>query len=364
MNNKLFTVAISAAFIVAPMIVQAEVMVYGNAQVELASEELSGDITFDPTGTTGAMSATLTSDKGGLSEEDNARGRFGVKASEDLGSGMLAFANFEWRVDTTDNTTTADGGSLSARQSIVGIKGGFGTIEFGRLKTPYKYMGGVKYDPFVTTNLEARGRLGMSGKIGTADSSGVCMGHTSFCSDMIGYQNKFGMVDLWIDYSIDENADSNANVGNRGDYSIGVKVGNRRWEGFFVTNLDNDLASGAAASDYTASKVGGQFRLGSHTVLGQYESTEQENVHEWTNLYLGYDMGMGRTILNVRLAVGEYDFDGGGGTAETTYTAVGLTHMFSRRTRVIAGYMQNEYDGGAGSVAEYNVLSASLRKDF
>ena len=103
----------------------------------------------------------------GWTTEDNARGRFGIKASEDLGGGLTAIAKYEWKADTTDNKSggniasvdiaesiigsdlNGDGdstdivtvnvtsdASLTSRESYVGLKGGFGTIMLGNLKSP------------------------------------------------------------------------------------------------------------------------------------------------------------------------------------------------------------------------------------
>ena len=46
---------------------------------------------------------------------------------------------------------------LTDREVMVGLRGRFGDFETGRIRTPYRYLGGVKYDPFVATALEQRG---------------------------------------------------------------------------------------------------------------------------------------------------------------------------------------------------------------
>jgi major outer membrane protein P.IB len=119
MNKKLLAIAIGAAVSAAPMFASADVTLYGHAQVEVASVDNSS---------TGNLTNVA----------DNARGRLGVKASEKLGNGMTAIAGFEWKIDTTQG-----GQATGQRESFVGLKGDFGTISAGHLKSAYKYTGGI-----------------------------------------------------------------------------------------------------------------------------------------------------------------------------------------------------------------------------
>jgi hypothetical protein len=71
---------------------------------------------------------------------------------------------------TTRESPVGRSGDSPGRESMVGLRGGLGTLELGRLETPYKYSGGVKYDPFVATSLEARGAGVLS--LGPSNASG------------------------------------------------------------------------------------------------------------------------------------------------------------------------------------------------
>lgn len=72
---------------------------------------------------------------------------------------------------------------VPARDLMVGLKGGFGTLELGSLKSAYKYGGGVKYDPFVATMLEARNRQRRPGSSG---SSTATHGYADYFKSRIG----------------------------------------------------------------------------------------------------------------------------------------------------------------------------------
>jgi len=95
MNRKLLAVAVSAALVAPAATMAADTFVYGQAQVEVAS--YSEDI---PSGV--VDEAAYIDEYGvedGVDTQDQSRGRLGVKASEDLGNGLKAIAQFEWKVE-------------------------------------------------------------------------------------------------------------------------------------------------------------------------------------------------------------------------------------------------------------------------
>jgi predicted porin len=323
MNKKLLALAVGAALGTAPMMASAGVTVYGQAQVEIASVDAGA-----------ASSQTIVN--------DNARGRMGVKASEKLGNGMTAIAKFEWKVDTS-----AGGSDTGDRESFVGLKGGFGTVQLGALKSAYKYTGGVKYDPFVATNLEARGNAGMSkGELGNG-----AFGHNSFIENSIGYMSpKMGALSAWVTYSPDE---AGATNGNDGDYTLGAKYKAKNFE-VFVAAVSNAETTG----DSDGVKFGGQFKMGMHKISAQIEQLDPAGANNDVDIYfIGYQGKFGNNILVAQL--GNKDVEGA--TNDTDYYAIGVIHKMSKKTRVFAGFRST--DGGT-SATETDVFSIGMRKDF
>ncbi len=375
MKKKLLTAAVGAALAAVPALyAQADVKVYGQIQVELASEDADlalagtneeflrtdnwdgGDIDTATDGSTGSM----------ITIEDNARGRFGIKADEDLGGGLKGLAVVEY--DLGDTPTSGTGPTI--RHASVGLSGAFGTFLTGTLKSPYKYTGGVKYDPFVTTNLEACRNGGMTGGL---------FGHNGFISNAIGYQTPKGLpVDVWVIYSPDENgADSAGNegspVGDSGDYSASVRFGQKTWEAFIATahNSDNTGPTDSFANDYTANKIGGKFSIGPHTIVAQYEDTDEDVSagvsNEGNILFIGYHFKIGNTTLIAQAGDSELEQTGDPDTQEATYITLGAVHNFSKTTRVFGGYSTTDVDNegfAAGVNGERKVFSIGLRKDF
>jgi predicted porin len=316
MNKKLLALAVGAAFGAAPMFASAAVTVYGHAQVEVGSVD---DGTTDQTVV-----------------EDNARGRIGIKASEKLGNGMTAIAKYEFRTDTADNRRTADGGPLTAREAFVGLKGNFGTVQAGNLKSAYKYSGGVKYDPFVATLIEARGANGMTGG---------AFGHNGFLGNHLSYMTpKMGGFKGWATYSPDEGA------GTGGDYSFALQYGQKAWEAF-VAGVRNDTPTG-----FDAIKFGGMYKFGNFKITGQYEqlSFETAGTPDRDVYFVGGQAKFGNNVLVAQFGNTEQ------GAADLDYYTVGLIHNLSKKTRLTAGFRSFE----TGPTTETETFAVGMRMKF
>ncbi len=354
MNKKLIAMAVAAG-LMAPMAAShAAATWYGQLQAEISSESSDASLSganFD--GHVVENSGRLKED--GTSVQDNKRGRLGVKGSEDLGGGLKAIYKFEFQVSTI-NANVDDGD----RNAFVGLKGGFGTIKIGALKTPYKYFGGVKYDPFVTTNIEARRYGGM-----TRGS----FGQNSFFTNSVGYENKIGNGKLWIVYRPDE-----VTAGADADYSLGYKLkGGNNWEAFVATSHDDDLDNDPTTIDYQydAVKVGGKVKLGAGTLVGQYETTTNETAagdEDGTVIFLGYHMKMGKNTFVIQAADASVEYPTAGTPdQDSTYYALGVVHKFSKKTRAFVGYGSTSIDnadGASGVNGDRTAFTAGLRIDF
>ena len=107
MNKKLIAVAIAAA-VAAPAAMAGDTTMYGKVH----------------------MSINNSNDAWYVSDH---AARWGVKGSEDLGNGLKAIFKYEVSYDVDE------GGAFgSARNSYLGLAGGFGTFLVGRHDTPAK----------------------------------------------------------------------------------------------------------------------------------------------------------------------------------------------------------------------------------
>lgn len=336
MNKNIIALAVAAGF-AAPMSANAAPTLYGHLQMELTDQEV-------------CVAGTCAS---GNIMDDKKRGRLGVKGSEDLGNGLSAIYKFEWQVDTSK--ADVDDGD---REAFVGLKGDMGTFIAGSVKSAYKYTGGVKYDPFVATYLEARSRGGMSGKVTDLGSPAKgAFGHHGFLTNNMSYQNKFDKVSIWLTTSLDE---TGAAKGNDGDLTAAIKYKAKSWEIFAATASDD--AVGVSTDDYTATKFGGQWKSGAHKLSAQLENTEYTSGGvgaEADVLFVGYQFKMGKNVFVA--SYGNTDWDAV--PVETDYLAFGVIHKYSKKSRVFAGLSTSDNDL-AGVSIEDNTVSLGMRVDF
>jgi predicted porin len=345
MNKKLVAAAVAAG-LAAPMAAQAEITVYSHVQFEIAN--------IDPE--VGDSATVVT---------DNQRGRIGVKGGHDLGGGLKSWAKAEFDFEggnrdaefgsTTrpvkDSTGAKTGDTYTVRNALrvreinAGLKGSFGSIGLGTVKSAYKYYGGVKYDPFVTTTLEARGTT----------MRGGTDGQNGFLNNALIYTGKFGMVNLHLTYSPDDTNQGGGATGvdGAGETTAGIKFGDKAWEAgaaMYSSGLDNGREN---------LKVFGSFKFGNNTIRAQWEDTDDGSATNPTTEYmwLGYELKLGKGMLNVQYGMADPD----GNNNDTEALTLGYIHKFNKQSRVFVGYKDVDEDA-AGE--DFSILSAGIRVDI
>ena len=355
MKKKLLLAAISAAV---SMPVWADVKVGGMAQVEVAQEKIEAT---SATGTTASLD--------GQTVEDNSRGRFWIAADEDLGSGMKGLALYEFRVDTTGAcelegagvNTSACSSDQNIREKYVGLQTGFGTLKLGSVRNPYKYAGGVLWDAFVTTNLEARGNGGMSGGV---------FGHNNFMDNGINYVSPtFFGVTISGTYVPDDVTSSTSQTTNSGDAGASVE-----WKGFGFHVPVAYSRDNRANNDLEAIKAGVRYDIGPFGAMVQAEMLESEDGGtDDLVAFLGLQGKFGPVTAVVQAGMTEED--GGATNADIAYVALGAWYNFSKTFGALVGYRNSQCErngtaatstcGNATVVeSESDVITLGLRKTF
>jgi len=375
MKNKLIGLAVAVALAV-PAIATAAPTVGGMMQVEIAN--VSNDGFGENNGGKGVRTPVAAGESA-IKTTDNKRGRLWFKGNEDLGGGLKANYKFEWQINT--NVGELNDG---AREGWVGLSGAFGAVEVGRIKSPYKYTGGVTYDPFVTTYMEARNSGGMVG----GD-----FGANGFWSNSISWKKKFGAIRVWVNLGLDEGDGATGGLlgngakvddtsvtpsvkeqlgtakgkgGTTGDIAATVLYKQSNWEAFVGLSTDDQISNidGTADDSRTLTKVGGKFKTGAHTISAQYEMDSVDGTNKDSDtLFIGYQLKMGKNILVAQIGQVDHDVDAN----DVDYYALGAIHKFSKTTRAFVGYRVSDKDDsgtGKGSENEISVISAGLRIDF
>lgn len=271
---------------------------------------------------------------------------FWVKGTHDLGGKLKGI----WKLNTKP---LWDGGSvaLARRDAFVGLSGGFGTVLFGRLNTPYK-SATVKYDPFLATFLQARGNEGVT-----------AAGHNSYVDNAIAYANKLGKVSFSLAVALDESDDNPADGDLDGDHAVTgmVKVPVGPVElalayldtgGIGATVVDTD--------DIQATKLAAKYKTGPITLAGQYEMVQVAGNDAFDQIYVTGSYGFGKNTVSASYGQASPD---DGTLDDATYLAVGLKHAFSKKLAATIGTTSTE-NSGFDATKDYTVSGLSVRVKF
>jgi predicted porin len=147
MNKKLIALAVAGACVAPAAMAQTAnpVTLYGRVYVTFESVEAKG----------GPSTATQVPRRERVSDQSSL---LGVRGTEDLGGGLKAFFQLETGFKPDENNTT-----FAARNSAVGLQGGFGSVLLGRWDMPWK-VATIAIDPY--------GDLTLGGITGTLSDGG------------------------------------------------------------------------------------------------------------------------------------------------------------------------------------------------
>ena len=331
MKKNLLALAVGATVAAAPIAASfADVKVWGRLEVELVSLD-GGD--FD--------SKIQQGDAGGMS-------RVGVDASKDLGNGLKAIGRYAWKLDPSN------GSQFGARDQWVGLKGGWGAFQVGRLPSHYKMYGGVKWDPFTATFMEARRSGGMSGD---------ALGHNGFLNDVISYASpKFGAVKFALGYIADEtatNADGTGALNGTAVGSISGTFGPVEVMGSYQ-NANRDQQS-----DIKQMKAGIRYKANGLTAAWQYEDVDNSgSVRVNGNRIAGGQeakinfLNLGYKFGNTLIAGNYGKTDAANNGQDVDYFALGARYSFAKKVHAYLGYAETTTD------TKYKMFGAGMRYDF
>lgn len=314
MNKKLIVLSIAAA-LTAPLAAQAGVEVYGEARPSL-------DFVNNNDNTPGNEDSTFS-----LSSNYS---NLGFKGDEDLGNGLSAMWQIEQQVDFDTGAAFS-----AARDTFVGLGGGFGTVMAGKLSTPYR-TATSSLDPFRNT------RGDYNAIIGSVNGSGI-FNDQSRASNAIAYatpnMSGFSASVAYIlsdTLGTDDLRKSSA-AKDRDAYSLSASYNNGP---IFVTGgyeSLNKIGIGGAGEDATAWKIGGSYTIMNATTIGAvYENADVGGtVGDRSAWYLSAAHKMGDTTLMA--AYGAADDTSTNNTGANQFS-LGASQALSKNTDVYALY--------------------------
>jgi predicted porin len=128
---------------------QAQVTMYGRANIDFEKISLGGTAAADAFGGNQRVSSNSS--------------RFGLRAAKDF-EGLKVFAQLE-----TGVSWDAGGDTIAGRDTFAGLEGAWGKLRLGKMETPMKAMGGL-YERFKGTGLQDDGSIAALGGSGNGFS--------------------------------------------------------------------------------------------------------------------------------------------------------------------------------------------------
>ena len=349
MNKKLIALAVAGACVAPAAMAQTAnpVTLYGKVYATLEWVEATG-------GTAAQDGAT----KRRTRIEDQAS-RLGVRGTEDLGGGLKAFFQLETAFRPDSNNTT-----FAARNSGVGLQGGWGSVMLGRWDTPFK-LATTAVDPYGDVTIGGiKGALNDQSQMDRRDQN------------VLQYWSPtWSGVAVRLQYQANE-AKGAAGTPDPKDYGGSVTYTGGPVYLFYAYEQHKDQVGNLGASTPTAGKketahaVGGTFTFGPvklGVVAERIKKSDRTDQKPW--------------MANVVYTMGRHQFsfqheELEGGLAPTVaqpdcdVNVIGWQYNFSRRTFLLAQYARIKNNAAAncgsntfaipGAVAGQDYKGASL----
>lgn len=371
MQKKIIALAVAGLASTAAF-AQSNVTIYGIADVNVQQTRSNGNLTQTAVGS------------GGLSTS-----RIGFKGVEDLGNGLKALFVLEYRLDLDKNVTiggnyvddingTTPNASGPARQQLVGLTGGFGTVAAGRLQTT-AFDWQSKYITLGATAFDGYNKMTGNYRINLTNDSRA--------ANAVAYISpSMGGVTVALNHAFALEQATTATANNISATLIGVYYDNGPLSiGFVGEKLQGGGASEAAEATDLA--LGASFDAGFAKFTGTYQTTKSNangatgDAAKFNSVYhLGAQIPVSaKGAVHVQWAQGTNKSNTHVGDDNGKGLSVAYTHALSKRTTAYAGigYLDNS---GAGTSYTYgtntnrvgtgqdggssNIIAAGVRHTF
>ena len=265
--------------------------------------------------------------------------RIGFKGAEDLGGGLSAI----WQIEQTVGMEEGSG-NFAARNTFVGLKGGFGTTLVGRHDTPLKMVGRT-VDLFGDT---------------MADSRNVMSDANGRPNNVLMYRSpSFTGVNIDALYSTGSANGSASEPEDTDFYSLSVTYKN----GPLFLGLGYEDGDGLSTTVDKAARLAAGFTMGNMKFVAQYDKTDSINGTSDSDAWM---VGAGFTMGNVMLKANYMESDIDNTSNDPKQWTIGADYNLSKRTSLYALYANGEHitvGSGAGTsdqVAHSTVAGAAV----
>jgi predicted porin len=272
----------------------------------------------------------------------NGGSAIGFKAAEDLGSGMKAFAQYEFGVSVDQPDT-----SLENRYSFVGLSGDFGSVSIGRMYN-FAFFNSIANDPF--------GHSGTGGyAVGYASAGG-----SQRQSNMIAYTAPSFVPGLGIQVAKAQGETASLNGAPKTNDSTAYGV--TYASGALYAGITGETITAATAAAPTAAKTKNSTTTITYD-LGMVKvgySTGKTSTGADYNKAGAFSLTVPMGALTLAVSSGDRKAKtGAAAEVKTTVTQYGALYALSKRTNA---YLQN---GKASATATTTTVTAiGIKHDF
>ena len=319
MKKNILAIAIASA-VAAPVAMADAPTVYGQFNVAIDSVSVDG-------GTSG-MNVV------------NRNSRVGVKGSEDLGNGMKAVYQLETTVNVP-NGATAGGSFGGARNTFVGVAGGFGTVVMGRHDSPLRMI--QPKDGFADNanagNNTSRFNGGLAGedRVDEVVAYLGTFGDISVAAALVGQNGLAGAEDPSLTHT----------------NSFSVAYGSKSKPLYAAVAMTGETDSGRGA--ITRATV--QYNQAG--LLASFMYNAQDSVG--SSMTLGGAYKMGTLTPRAKLSMVSYD---AAGADDSMNMAVGVDYSLGKKTRVYAEYASLDENNASTGGNATTAMSVGLFHKF
>lgn len=342
-------VVAAAALTLLAVAAQAQVTVYGTADVSVGRKQVAAINT-----TTGAVSKTSTAN---VDSSDMSQSYVGIKGQEDLGNGLKAVFKLEAGLEVDTGTAAGGAGNFFGQNATVGLAGDFGALNLGRFENLFKLQSAA-FNPF--------------GASKTFSPSVRALGvDQSSWSNGVSYvsPNLSGLT-LSAQYSAKEAAAATPTTysGDAYDVAVNYTAGPLGLSAVYgdVKPADSVPALSVKARPWL---LGASYDFSVVKLYAQYGETKYTTKSTGATVKAkGFQAGVAVPVTASGAVLLSYGEGKVSGTDEKTRDAsLGYTHNLSKRTNVYAAYInERERTGTAvGAVsATTNSFAVGVRHSF
>lgn len=301
----------------------------------------------------GGQKSDLIAISGGLSGS-----RLGVKVSEELADGLKASGVVEYGIDTEDNTTLS-----IARQKMLAVAGGFGTVATGYLQTT-SFDFGIKFDPTGGSSISPLQSVTKANfLVGSAANAARAQRAIAYISPDIS-----GLT-VAVNYSTA--LAGTGNLGVASNATTGLKTTATLLSGTYTagplavgavyaktSNDDSTPALTTVGTNSSEFALGGSYDLGVAKVMGTYQDNKVKNaIGSNKAMSLSGVIPVGTNAVAVTYAkntIGSTTADDNG-----SGLTLGYLHNLSKMTTAYAAYSTVKNGSGARAYSVGNNLVAN-----